>query len=390
MNSESKLSRLLLVSPWFLLIFLVIPFAVILSITLRVVLPLAGPKPLLINNICLMLLVACRLLRYLFTAGKDIRYGAFFCRPRRSVTLSLPVSEVRGMLNTAGYAFTGNGGYGEKRDLGYLGTTAVYGGLLILLSVGVWDNLRHFSGALLDSTGPSTELNKVESYRNVNKGPLAAGLDSLPRMLVIGQHLPDITYPMGATEVSFMSADGRERRSVLKPGYPVRYGDFEIYMTKFVFEPQIVIKTRDGRTMFDALVRLDPLVERRGGFDFYGPFVGATLVGGVYYQPEKSLMKVVITRDNKRVVADMTFQVDQQVVKGDYLLSCAKMGQWSEIHVVHRRHKALLWIGGAVAVIGFLLRIANRPQRVWLEAADGGSRVTAVGTEVKKLLKIEG
>ena len=40
------------------------------------------------------------------------------------------------------------------------------------------------------------------------------------------------------------------------------------------------------------------------------------LVGGVYYQPEKSTLMVVISRGDKKVVTDMTFQVDQQVAAG--------------------------------------------------------------------------
>ena len=197
MKAESKLSRLVLVSPWFLLIFLVIPLLVILSVTLHFRLPLVGSTtPLLVNNVCFALFVACRLLRYLAGMRKSVRYGAACCRPRQSVTLPLPVAEVRAMLGRAGYSFDADGSYCEKRDIGYLGTTVMYGGLLILLSVGSWDNLRQFSGVLLDGMGPATSLNKVESYRRINKGPLAASPVSLPRMQIIsqsppGQHIPE-------------------------------------------------------------------------------------------------------------------------------------------------------------------------------------------------------
>jgi len=390
MKAESKLSRLLLVSPWFLLIFLVIPIIVILSLTLHLSFPLAGALPLLVNNICFTLLVACRLLRYLAGIGRGMRYGAGWRRPRGSVVTAKSVSDVRGQLTGAGYFLDADGSYGEKRDLGYFGTTVLYGGLFILLATGCWDNLRQFSGVLFDGVGSATKLSKVESYRLLNLGPLAAKSDSLPRLQIIKQYTPDYTFPKGATEISLISEDGKESRTILIPTDPVRYGPYDIYMTKLVFEPQIIIKSKDSRTLFDGFVKLDPLVQKRGPFSFYGLFVGAEVVGGVYYQPEKSLLKVVITRNDKRVVADMTFQVDQQVEKGDYILSCAKMGQWSEIHVVHRRHKFLLLLGGIVALIGLLMRIAIRPQRVWLEGTDGGCRLTVVGKETKSFLRIEG
>lgn len=375
MNTDSKIPRIVLVSPWFLLIFLVIPILVILSITLHVQLPLAGPRLLLINNICFAVLTACRLLRYLFVMGKKHRYGACHGRPRSTAGLPQPVAEVRRELTNSGYSFSVDGLYGEKRDSGYLGTTILYGGLFILLAAGCWDNLQQFSGTVLDGMGPSTNLNKMEVYRTIIRGPLAAKPNSLPLMRINKQYMPDGTYLKGATDISLLSPDGKEQRHLLIPRDPVSYGSYDIYMAKMVFEPEIVIKTQDSRVLFDAIVKLDPLVQKRGVFSFYGPYIGNDLVGGVYYQPEKSLLMVVITQNGKRIVTDLQFQVDQQVAQGDYLLSCAKMGQWSEIHVVHRRHKGLLWFGGILVLIGLTLRLAISPQRVWLEEAADGCKV---------------
>jgi hypothetical protein len=391
MKAESKLSRLVLVSPWTLLIFLVIPLLVILSVTLNFRLPLVGSTtPLLVNNVCFAFFVACRLLRYLAGMRKSIRYGAACCRPRQSIALPLPVAEAQTRLGKAGYTFDADGRYCERRDMGYLGTTVMYGGLFILLSVGSWDNLRQFSGVLLDGMGPATSLNKIESYRRINKGPLAASLASLPRMHIISQSLPDGTYPKGSTEVALTDEDGKTQNFTLVPGKPVRYGAFAISMAKLVFQPQIVIKQRDsGVILFDELVTLDPLVQKRGVYSFYGLFQGAILGGGVYYQPETNMLMVVITRGDEKVVTDLAFQVDQQVTKGDYILSCAKMGQWSEIHVIHRRHKGLLVFGGVIAVIGLFLRIAIRPQRVWLEEVADGCTIRSSGKETMNGLKAQ-
>src|ERR1039457_4516606 len=170
MIAESKLSRLILVSPWTLLIFLVIPLLVILSITLHVRIPLVGSTaPLLVNNIGFALLVACRLLRYLAGMRKTIRYGSSYGRPHQSALLSLPVAELRSQLGKTGYKFEDSGHYAEQRDTGYIGTTLMYFGLCILLSVGIWDNLRQFSGVLRDGMGPSTYLSKADSFLRVSK-----------------------------------------------------------------------------------------------------------------------------------------------------------------------------------------------------------------------------
>lgn len=389
MKAESKLSRLVLVTPWPLLVFLVIPILVILSITLNINLPLAGPKPLLVNNFCFAFLVACRLFRYLYRLGKGIRYGAEFCKPKQSLPLSVPAADVRASLSGAGFIFAADGGYGEKKDSGYLGTTVMYAGLLILLATGTWDSLHQFSGVLLDGMGPATNLNKAESYHSKVKGAWAAIPSSLPQMQILKQFLPDATYPMGATEVALIAADGKTEKIILKPRVPYSVGSYDIYMGKIVFEPQIVIKNRDSLILFDSFVRLDPLVQKRGPYSFYGLFQGDILGGGVYYQPEKSSLMVVISRNGEKVVTDMVFQVDQQAVAGEYILSCAKMGQWSQIHVVHRRHKGLLLTGAIIAIIGLLLRIAIRPQRIWLDESASGSTICVTGREALALLRDE-
>ena len=387
MNAEPKLSRLILSSPWFLLVFLVVPIMVILTLTLHLGLPLIGPQLLLANNLCFALLVACRLVRYLAGIGKKIRYGAGSGKPSKGFEVPFPGSRAREILAGGGFTFATAGGYGEKHESGYLGTVLLYCGLLLLLATGSFDNLNQFAGVLLDGVGPATKLSKVESYRDLTTGPLAAKLDSLPQLKILSQILPDSTYPKGATEIALMPEHGAPQATVLIPGVPFQFGAFDISMTKLAFEAEMVIKTKDSQVLFDSMVKIDPLVQKRGEFGFYGLFANPVVVGGVYYQPEKSLMMVVVTHNGKREIADLTFQVDQQVTSGNYVISCAKMGQWSEIHVVHRRHKVLLFLGGLLALAGLILRLAVSPQRVWLEDSQGGCLVRAVGNEAKKLLK---
>jgi hypothetical protein len=377
----SRFSRLLFVSPWLLLIFLVIPLLVIVSVTLKInIFFLGSPKPLLVNNICFASVAGCRLIRYLATFNKTIRYGSAHGRPDKGDLQRLPMANVRATLTESGYVFEATGNYGEKRDFGFLGTTIMYAGLFILLATGSWDNLRQFSGVVLDGMGPATDLNKLESYRSITRGPFPATPTSLPRMQISNQFLPDETYHMGATELSLISADGKDRKLLLKPREPVSCGAYDIYMAKLVFEPEIVIKRSDTRQpLFDSVVTLNPLVQKRGAYSFYGLFQGYNIAGGVYYQPEKSSLLVVVSRNEKKFVTEMAFQVDQQVEQGDFIISCAKMGQWSEIHVVRRRHTSLLMLGAASALIGLLLRIAIRPQRVWLEETREGCMVRPPG-----------
>lgn len=388
MTTVSKMRRLLFISPWFLCTFLIVPLLVIVSISFKVRLPLAGPTLLLANNTGFGLLVLVRLARYLSVMKKKIRYGTDG-RPdtKGSVSTTCSAADIRQRLQGAGYHLSDDGLYGERPDTGFIGVIICYGGLLVLLATGTVDNLYRFSGVLLDGMGPATDLNKVESYRQVSKGPLSAVPDSLPKMRITEQLFPDSRYPRGATMVRFVAEDGAEQQYLLIPGTSVHRGRYDISMTKLVFEPQLVIRDKKTNVLFDSFVPLHPLVQKRGVFSFYGPYIGKDLVGGIYYQPERSLLMVVVTRDGKRVVTDLQFQVDQQVAQGEYLLSCAKMGQWSEIHVVRRRHTALLWFGGLLALSGLILRLAVRPQRFWLAEHAGGCRVCCSGKEARSLIE---
>jgi hypothetical protein len=391
MNTDSKFFRYVFISAWPLIIFLVIPILVILSIRLNIQFPLVGTRSLFVNNICLLCIIACRFLRYVSGIGKPVRYGACLSRPRKDAPLSLPVAEARGILENDGYFFTAGGNYGEKRDRGYLGVTLLYAGLLILLTVGIGDNLRQFSGMLLDGMGPATKLNKAEAYLKINKGILAAKLDSLPQMKIVNQFMPGDDYPLGATELALLSPDGKEQSKIIQPGGDrIKYGAYDIYMTRIVFEPVLNVTNRALMPLFHGPVKLRPLVQKVGDYGFYAPFSYSNLDGDVYYQPGKNRLKVLIRQNGMLILnSEMLFQVDQQVTQGDLILSCEKMGQWSEIHVDRRRHMTLLMFGGVIALIGGLLRIVLRPERVWLEETAGGCRVRAVGGEAKRLLRVD-
>lgn len=379
---------MILVSPWFLLIFIVIPILVILNVTLHIRLPLVGTKPLLLNNIVFTLVIGLRFLRYLLLSGRGVRYGSRSRRPRGEATVPLSLPQARASLEQAGFRFGADGSYGEKRDLGFLGTTLLYGGLFLLLATGTWDNLCQFSGTILDGVGQATKLSSIESYRTLIAGPMAARPSSLPRMKVVSQFMPGDKYRKGATEIVLLPSDGREQRALLEPVDPFSYGGYEISMAKFVFEPQIVVKTRDGKPVFSDMVKLNPLWRKTAdGYGFYAPFSAENVEGEVYYQPEKSLLKVVLNQGGKQILdTQLVFQVDREVTKGDYVVTCDRMGQWSEIHVVRSRHTELLWLGGIVAVLGLLMRVGIRSQRVWLSEAAEGCRVASVGAEARKRL----
>jgi hypothetical protein len=389
MNGESKLRRLVLVSPWFLLVFLVVPAVTILSFTMHLRLPLVGPKLLLFNNACLAILAACRFFRYLARFKAPIRYDLEQGEPEQGETASLSREQARDALSRAGYLFDAAGRYGEKRDLGYLGTLLLYGGLFLLLGFGTLDNLRQFSATLQDGVGLSTDLAKLESYRLLTKGPLATGIDSLPKMRILNQLMPSGMFPRGATEALFLSPQGKETHALLRPEQPFPYGDFDICMSKVTVEPEIVISTDKQQVVYKGFVKLNPLVRKRDGFSFYGSFAQANLTGDVYFEPDSNRIKVLMRRNGKRVMnAELIFQGERLVGQADLVLTCEKMGLWSELSVVRRRHLPLVAAGGALALIGLLLRLSVGAKRVWLRESAEGILVKSSAADAKRILAL--
>jgi len=387
MNTDSKLVRWVLVSPWFLLLFCVIPVFAVLNYTYGLHLPLVGTAPLLANNALFGLLIALRFLRYLVVLSKKQRYGALCCRPGKVAELPQPKAEVVGKLSAAGFSFNREQTYGERFDLGYLGTTVFYGALMLVLVVGTLDNLRQFSGTLMDGQGPPTKLDKIDSYRDVVAGPLTGSLKGMPQMKVTQQIFPNEQYPNGATEIALLYPDNTAKKQVLRPMERMYFKGFELFPVRFTFEPEILIRSKDGKTLCNGLLTMMPVVRHGEEYGFYAPFKGPDLEGNVYYKPAVKKFRVVMKHHGAWVLdARWVFQEQQEVAQGDYIVSCERLGQWTEIKVVRSRHKGLL-IGSAVfAVLGLLVRLLVPTQRIWIEERAAGCAIRTRGKKAAAAL----
>jgi hypothetical protein len=395
MHFNSRLRRLLLDSPWFLLVFAILPGLLILSRILHVQMPFRfTTRMLLVNIICVLAFVVVRLLRSVLGLRREIRYGADRCRPSISVDLVRDVAVVRADLKNAGYRFTGDGSYAEKVDLGYLGVTLIYGGLFLLLAIGTWDNLTQFSGTFIHSIGKAAHLDKLGLYDPLNAGPFSS-ISGLPSLEITQLNFIDKKYPKGSVEIALwsMKEELLGNTTLAATGDPYGYRGYDIFVAKLLVDTGLSIKTKDNDNheviLFNDVVKLSPLWKKEGDFSFYGSFTDRMgLDGELFYSPERNTFKVKMLREGKKALeTEYPFQVVRHKVEGDYDLSFSALGRWAEIHVVHRRHMTMLWIGGIIAILGFCIRIVFRPQRVWLDKTTEGCRAWAVGGMTKKHLR---
>ncbi len=380
MKTDSKFTITLFRSPSLLLLFLILPISVILSLVLHIKLPFLHAKYLLIlNNICLGLLAAVRFGYYSLQLQRKLRYQGLGNGAQEVILPTTSVESLRLSLGTGGFTFDG-GTYGEKRDFGYFGTILLYGGLFVVLCVGSLDNLLQFSGTVQDSIGVATDLKLVDKYKSTSIGPVRSDLSTLPKMKIVRQYFPSNEYPSGATEVAFQFPDGKEQQLVLKSPEPFSAGAYDIYMSRLVYEPKLVITINDATPVFSGKVTLNQIPGSISGFSYLGTFSSDGIDGVVTYHPEQNRFKIVVTQGDQQLIAtELVFQVDKLSRSANFSIMCESMGVWSEIYVVHRRHMSMIFFGVFVIVLGVILRVIFPAQRVWLEQVAEGCKVRSSG-----------
>jgi hypothetical protein len=393
MCNNSKLLRFLIRSPFPLLIFIVIPLALILSTVLHVPLPFRiTTRILLINNCVLLLFLGARLLYYLSGLRHSIRYGAAPRPSDAALALTSPAAQVRDELSRSSFNWNADGSYAEKHDRGWMGTVLIYGGLFLLLFVGTYENLSQFSGTILHGIGMPANLDQRGAFFPLLKGPLASQA-GLPKMKITKQVFASSAYPKGATDIVLLTNGGKQLESATLVGggaEPYQYKGYDIFLAKQLVDVSLTIKTKDKpeKIIYYESVKFSPLWKKEGDYSMYATFrTPEGHEGEAFYNPDKKTFKFTLTREGKTIL-DTEYVLYQYRNKevGNFVISIDAMGNWSEIHVVRRRHMGLLWVGGFIALFGLIMRIAIRPQRVWLEETDEGCRVWGIGKDLEKQL----
>ena len=391
MNETAKLCRvrkLLFISPYLFLLFLVVPVYFVLSLKLHI--PHITGDLLLGNNVLLCLVLALRVIWRVLRMRGTIRYDADASGSGRVLELEQPAGELRSELAGAGFNFNAAGNYGERRDLGYLGGTVLYGGLLLLLFFGSYDYTREYSVMGRLGVGDPMPLDGTQLVGEIEAG-IFARTTELPLVQVKQQILPNQQWPQGATAIALLSRDRKElATATIAPGKHFSYGGLDYFMTRFIFDGLIVI--RDGNAIaYENFVKFFPLPVKKGEYGYYGGLVNMNsgiIRGDAWLNPaDKKKVHVEAMLGKKKIIdTDLELWGENLKTQGPFAVKLDGLAQWSEIRVARGRHRALLILGALLAAIGGLLRASIRPQRVWLEELEGGCRVRAVGGTALQLL----
>jgi hypothetical protein len=392
-KKNSRLYRLLFISPWLPLIFIGLLAFSIYADHKHLAIPsfIRSPWDLIIfNNVCFVLVIAIRFVSQLARLNRKFRYE-YGGRPHTpSGQSSASLESVRARFTKVGYYFDKNG-YGEKRTLSLPATTIIYGGILLALLVGSYDNMRQFSGVFVQGVGLPLPLDVADNYLNVFMGPLST-LKDMPKFQVRNLILDDAKWPKGAVEIAlYENGKGNAvvaHGMVAMDGQPLIYSGLEYHLGQILLKVPLQILADKGYKEFDDTLIVQPLDPPQGNYTYYSSFTGASLRWDLLYDPARKAFRLLGGMSGHNIVDGvLQFGRDNAKQMGAFTVMVPVYSQRAEIHVVRHRHMALIILGIGITVIGVVMRLLFRPQRVWLEEIPGGCRAWGCGGEVKRLMK---
>jgi len=349
--------------------------------------PLTG---LLIDNVCILLVIALRFARMAARLFKEQQYGSEGQPDGASLPVSRTAEELRHGLADKGYRFDVGGTYGEKRTPAFFGATLLWGGVLLAMLLGSVDYVRQYSKVLLLGVGNPSQIGGADGVV-IGQGYFAGG-KGLPLLQVKQQIPPNAQWPYGATEIALVSEEGKElaQKTVVWGGEPLRYGGFEYHMGRFLYDAVLNITSSTGYLEFNDAIKLQPLWDKspRPPFTHSATFRGVRGDWTAFYDPRSKTMRLEMAGSGGTTAeGEVVFQRDMMKPVGGFVAGIDYLGSWSEIHVVRHRHTSLIVFGAVVALMGALLRLFFGPQRIWLEDAPGGCRVRTIGPATRRLLE---
>jgi len=359
-------------------VFLLVPVLVIVGRRFGFSYP--HPNLLLLNNLLFLVYLGFRFFNYLKRVPKEIRYTDKSVPSGAPFRISLDLAETRVRLINNGYMFDRSGRYGERKDIGFWGAILFHGALLTALAFGSYDYFTQFSGTLLKGLGEPTWLNRSDAYSELAHGFLFS-LEDIPYKLQVTEQVeagPDV--PFGASRVELLSTDGTVREEgIIDRRTSLREGPLEIRMGGVVYDVWIIVLTTDNHILYTDWVRLYPLADRAEPYYYQGTFRRPQneIEGEVYFDPSTKNFRVLVSHKMEKIPAVI---LDGQgpahrVTEGSYVIKHEGFGRWSEIYIVKRRHKEVLFTSLALAGVGMLLRLLFRPKRVWVASSGTGTDV---------------
>lgn len=377
-------------SPFLVPAFLVLPVAfVLMRLSGRAAL---GPDLLLYNNIAFLLYLILRLAYQALQLRSDFLYHG---PPPGRITPLMPGILSIGIgdkLRAHGYRVDSHRCYAERRDAGYFGTMVMLVGLVGVLGFGTLDYLNQFSAVMNYSIGAPVALDDPGAYLSLQESRFVPAASLRARLKIVKQIVRSKEYPRGATEVLISARDGSVLyQGMLQPGNPVDIMGIDMEMRRFLLDAWLVVLKDPAHILATQWVRLYPRSGLPEGYTHYGrleePF--EQTYADVYFRPDPEGVMVDLEHEGtrpSRVVLGMG--PDSSASTAGYRVEFKGYSLWSELKFTRQRSPGVIIAFALIALLGLLVRLIIRPDRVWCEF--DGTNLKVLATRKRKVGRMLG
>lgn len=299
-------------------------------------------------------------------------------------------ADLHSLLKEGGYHYASASSQGIKcTRITVTALLMVLAGLSIVVPVGLYDNLKQFSGIVYVGTGEPVKLNSIDYYGVYFNGLLADPADITYKLRGYEHFPPSEKYPQGAKELALTDMQDKELwRGILTPNTRFRYGNYQFYFDDFVFDVFLYIETLQNHHISSERVRCKITAPPDGSFTHKGPLAGEIqkVAGVAWYEPKDDRLRVVAEIKGAKFDVMLGMGPDHMKEVGDIRFKFTGVGKWAHVNVMRVRNILILKIGGGVLLAGAVLYALFPFRRVHVVRGDSGLRVVTRDKRLRERL----
>lgn len=361
--------------PYKLLPVLLLPPIIVIYLRLT----LWGVNPILTN-----ILIADAILLFLFVFVRigllliECHYGIIpALPPRKSKSAQLLLcreSELHTLLLNSGYRYDCSSSQGIKcGKLTICALLLLLVGMCFVIPVGIYDNLKQFSGILYLGSGSNIDLSDINNYGIYSKGPLADPASIYYKLKGYENVMPSANYPSGGKDLSLYDMQDNELwRGILTYQKRQHFGNYVIQMEGFVYDVFLYVETLNHHFILTDRVRCMKTVPSDGSFTHSNSFYNDTeqIRGEAWYDLINDKVRVRATIKDKKFDVMLGMGPEFQKEVDGYRFKFTGVGKWAHINVMRSRNIVIMKTGALMLAVGLVLFALFPFRRVWIFHGD--------------------
>lgn len=354
-------------------LFLIIPLV-------AVILKVAGYQSMLATNLMIVDLFFFAV--YLFARGiylllwrKSVPPGVPDGLPETGLMLNK--DEMSAVLQKSGYRVNLAATYAEKGVVKRISLALLQLSFSLLLIIGTYDNLFHFSGSVFIGIGNPFPLNSFSTYTIVSKGILTSYSDIAYKVQGVEWKLPDRQYPFGAAEIRILDLNDKKIWQGILPifGEPQQVGEFLFSANSFEYDIWLIMTTTKNHVLYTDWIHFFPSKKSESGYTHHGTLKKDHLNdvdGSGFFDQYNDRLRLDIRYKKEQLLVKLGGDIGPKVVLGNYVFKNEGIGRWAQLRVLRKRHIPLLITFALLSIISAVCYFLSGRKRVWVRESTSG------------------